>query len=118
MVISRVTLRAREQSWCRAKATRHQPVPAKPLSISIKASMTEKRTTGASDRNVVRDAKARPSHRTFYLPLAVLLILGIAVVGYAWQRGKGAGAAATVAADAPVTLTAGYVTANVFTAMG
>ena len=71
--------------------------------------MTQKRTTGPSDRDVVRNAKARPSRRTFYLTLAVLLILGIIVVGYAWQRGKGAGAATTVAADETVTLTAGYV---------
>ena len=71
--------------------------------------MTEKRTTGPSDRDVVRDARARPSHRTFYLALAVLLILGIGVVGYAWQRGKDAGVATTLTNDTTATVAGGYV---------
>ena len=59
--------------------------------------MTQKRSAGASsDRNVVRDARARPSHRTFYIALAVILLLGLGAVGYAMRRGRQDAASATV----------------------
>ncbi len=74
--------------------------------------MTEKRSADVpSDRNVVRDAKARPSRRGFYIALIVILNLGLIALAFAWRSGKLESAGTTVAADSTgtVTITGGYV---------
>jgi protein-disulfide isomerase len=64
----------------------------------------------AGDRNVVRDAKARPSPRGFYLALGAVVLLGVAIVGYAWRRSADATGGTVVDPSAAAALQApGYV---------
>jgi protein-disulfide isomerase len=73
--------------------------------------MTQTRTDDPhADRNVVRDARTRRSQRGFYLALAAILIVGLAVIGYAWRSGRDDGATTTVSRDSSAALaTGGYV---------
>ena len=66
--------------------------------------------TTSGTRDTVRTARARASRRPFYIALAALLLAGVAVVIYAWQRGRNAAAPILIDRNATIAGEAvGYV---------